>query len=331
MYEEHLFISHMACRKSRRLDVCPILGPSAQLPTSDIPTNRDVLAYLLLLEESDAKKEESYKILFTKIEEIHRKINSNIEIITRKSFERKVHNLEKDYCNIRDKKKVDKQRFLNNLDRIFDVIHCRCVIKSCEEWNCSGCSQKAHIKCKCDPKKYKAIPKIELNYIRDQRARFKRPGQSQIQNLDVKTTHSMREKAHKKQVEGTPTSSSETTSIVTLDIVSGEPNESSSQESSDTSDIEYRDNSEIRSRKPPARKIYEPTKLKITAQEAERYGVSNRAAAAICTAILIDLGIIKTVEDYNLIITKDKIQRAKDRLRNENIEKAENASPSIFW
>ena len=104
MYEEHLFISHMACRKSRRLDVCPILGPSAQLPTSDILTNRDVLAYLLLLEESDAKKEKSCEILFTKIEEIHRKINSNIEIITRKSFERKVHNLEKDYCNIRDEK-----------------------------------------------------------------------------------------------------------------------------------------------------------------------------------------------------------------------------------
>ena len=244
----------MDCRKSRRLDECPILGPSAELPPSDIPTSRNVLAYLLLLKESGIKDEESIEILFTKIKDIHRRINSDIEIITRKSFERNVNKLKKQYSNIRDKKKVDKQKFFNNLDRIFDVIHCKCVIKTCEEWSCSGCPQKAHIKCKCDPNKYKGIPKIELNYIRDQRARFKRAGESQLGGKDAKTTRSMQEKACKKQVKGSRTSSSDITSTVTQDVVFGEPDELSSQELSDTSDTEYRDDSEVKSTRELAKK-----------------------------------------------------------------------------
>src|ERR1043165_4388376 len=48
--------------------------------------------------------------------------------------------------------------------------------------------------------------------------------------------------------------------------------------------------------------------------EADRYGVSNRAAAAICTATLVDYGII-SLEDQINIVDPHKVWRARLQLR----------------
>ena len=51
------------------------------------------------------------------------------------------------------------------------------------------------------------------------------------------------------------------------------------------------------------------TPIPTVAVEADRYGVSNRAAAAICTATLIDYGII-TPDDRTNIVDQHKVRRA---------------------
>jgi len=52
------------------------------------------------------------------------------------------------------------------------------------------------------------------------------------------------------------------------------------------------------------------------ALEADRYGVSNRATAAISTATLVDYGIINP-EDSNNIIDPNKVWRARQQLRKD--------------
>ena len=52
------------------------------------------------------------------------------------------------------------------------------------------------------------------------------------------------------------------------------------------------------------------------AMTADRYGVSNRATAAIATATLIDFGLI-TPEDQSLVTDKNKVARARQEYRSQ--------------
>ena len=46
-------------------------------------------------------------------------------------------------------KKAEKEGFEDNLDRLFDILKCQCSIVSCQENNCDGCLNGAHIVCHC--------------------------------------------------------------------------------------------------------------------------------------------------------------------------------------
>ena len=56
------------------------------------------------------------------------------------------------------------------------------------------------------------------------------------------------------------------------------------------------------------------------ARECDRYGISDRAAAALGTALLVDLGIV-TDSDKTNVITRDKVRRARGKTREETKEK----------
>lgn len=56
------------------------------------------------------------------------------------------------------------------------------------------------------------------------------------------------------------------------------------------------------------------------AMECDRYGISNRAAAALASALLKDLSV-KDKNDQTLIIDKNKVQRERNRCRNEVLKK----------
>ena len=57
------------------------------------------------------------------------------------------------------------------------------------------------------------------------------------------------------------------------------------------------------------------------ALEADRFDVSNRAAAAISAAALVDFGVV-SVENRTLIIDSNKVWRARQKLR-KNVQKNE--------
>ena len=102
------------------------------------------------------------------VQNMYRKINSNLPIITDESVMRKLDKLHEMYKNVKWGKanKDNEKSFMNSLDRIFDAIHCSCPIKSCKEFGCFGCTNKVHITCKCENLKNK-IPLIELEYVKD--------------------------------------------------------------------------------------------------------------------------------------------------------------------
>lgn len=67
-------------------------------------------------------------------------------------------------------------------------------------------------------------------------------------------------------------------------------------------------------------KWYNIVELFEVAKIADRYGLSDRAAAAISTAALIDFVII-TANDKNFVIDRNKIHRSRLKLRTTQLEK----------
>ena len=62
----------------------------------------------------------------------------------------------------------DKNRFADKLDRLVDILNCKCPIFLCSESRCeSDCVKDAHIECEC--KRDEKIPVLELQFIRAQR------------------------------------------------------------------------------------------------------------------------------------------------------------------
>lgn len=66
-------------------------------------------------------------------------------------------------------------------------------------------------------------------------------------------------------------------------------------------------------------KHYNKVDLCEVSKAADRYGVSDRAAAAIATATLIDFGII-TAQDRQFIIDRNKIRRNREKIRAEQMK-----------
>ena len=57
-------------------------------------------------------------------------------------------------------------------------------------------------------------------------------------------------------------------------------------------------------------------RLEHVAREADRYGLSDRAAAKTCTAILCDIGLV-TDTGQTMIIDKNKVMRKRNVFRNK--------------
>ena len=131
----------------------------------------------------------------------------------------------------------------------------------------------------------KSLVVWELEYVKDQRDRVNHPGLFQISPLDRSTTESMNRKIYREQMKGSRAHPEPTVQVPVIDEeILGE----SSDSDSDKSIEEYF--------KPVAKPIkpmkdWRRTKLTLTANEAEHFGISNRGAAAVATAFLMDTGV----------------------------------------
>ena len=61
----------------------------------------------------------------------------------------------------------DKERFTEKLDKLVDILNCKCKIFLCSEFHCEeDCVAQAHIQCTC--KKEQKIPVLDLAFIKAQ-------------------------------------------------------------------------------------------------------------------------------------------------------------------
>lgn len=219
----------------------------------------------------------------------------------------------------RDKEKENFKKRVEDFKQksllLFDVSACKCKITlNC---NCQKaievCKCPVSIVCSCE--KAKKIPIIELKFLYLQRNH----GMGKIGSVDVKETKKQTQRYKRKYVEHKKTHStidalSQPSCSKHSDIETLIPQEVLSDSSADIEDDNDKDfqvpKSEIES--PWQMRI----KLKNTALTSDRFGLSDRATAAIASSVLQDFGIVTDV-DHTKVIDKNKLRREKSVNRSE--------------
>jgi len=159
-------------------------GGSSELNETRPPTWRDVIKYFYFLKSScEVSLNEMVKNISNKLIEIWTSISSSLPLIEIKSVEVKLKRLLSDIQKINANQMKPKASLVQNLDKIFDIAKCQCLLLSypchhrlvrCTIVNCS----MEHIVCTCPPES--KVPNEERIYLRDQRERNGNLGRYQM-------------------------------------------------------------------------------------------------------------------------------------------------------
>lgn len=304
-------------KTTKRLSVCPILGKPKPLSHSVLPTYKDVLLACMEETSNSAKNvpfsEISHRVA-RQIEELYCKASiptvSHERIVKLiKDFHDKYFTLKKSFSRDKDKpnfkKKLDK--FVSETNtKLFDVAFCKCVM----HFTCScgkkpiSCNCKIVMECRCD--KAKKIPSIEREFLYDQRNMRLR----YIGALDRVETNKIVKRNQRLQICKKP------------EIDDPDVNLSKTDNTVDTSQdsLSKKDEENCDSLPSTSQMRF---KLPATALMSDRYGISDRATAAIASSVLQDLGLINEV-DLSLVIDKSKIRREKHKVR-ESLQTKDNS------
>lgn len=285
--------------KTRKASRCCIFGNIEELKGNMLPTYKDVMKFYNFVRyqlkiKMDTQKEPAIsdvaEIVAVRIETIWHK--ASIATVSHKriiqlirAYHSKCKHLIKSWKRLPvDKKEV----FQTNSNKLFDVSSCKC---------------KEFLQCNC-PKKTK-VPKEEQSFLADQRTDRKMV----IGNIDVSETKKLEKRNDRsKKLERyytSVTNGEQPKKIVEpfppSDVTSDEPKYAA----------EIVDNLELCSSKPEVPKKKSNFCLPSLSKTCDRYGVSDRAAAAIASAVLHD--IKSDVE----IIDRSKLRRERSKSRKE--------------
>ncbi|CAH1107402.1 unnamed protein product [Psylliodes chrysocephalus] len=267
-------------RYTRQGIECPLIGAPANFKGNLLPSKADVLKCYLWtrynLKPPNSGKEPTFfeisLVLSDKILRLWQK--ASISTVTRKHVSQLIKTHHDKYLKLlrfpKSKKnnsyKISVQKFQIENTRLFDISACKCDIFE---------------QCSCD--KEKKIPKNEWDFLLYQRG----PRKMIIGNIDVKETSKLINKAsrmdkfmQRKELE----QSVQRASNINLsrkqkpetDIKIDHELPSTSYDSINT-DMQCTQNY---------------VKLSTLAKVCDRYGLSDRSAAAVATAVLHDLGIV---------------------------------------
>ena len=303
--------------KTRKDSSCPIFGcaKDISITTLQLPTYEDVMkcfqSIRIEMKGCGSKEPTSASIadnVALKVEHVWTR--ASIPVLSHQrivklilDYNIKYQNLIKPLKSRKSQTLLDKiTAFGNSSKRLFDICACKCL--SLEV-------------CGCD--KARKIPKIEWNFIKDQR----NERLMVISSVDKVVTKQLEKKIERKAKEckkiidvqeGVPGTSG--TSIFEISPLKSEKSEVSSENSSD-------DEFQCPIFKKP--KILETSKaqmrlsLPYTAKAADLTGASNRNVAKIVNAVLQDLKIISK-EQPEKVVDKNKIRREVHKNRKRLTE-----------
>ena len=269
-------------------------GPLSELPLTELPTRIQVAQYFLFMKESKyANNKDVIPELAQTI--IHRWNRAGIPKQSLKNVKTKLSRLmEEGSRSSKQGKDTEKTRkFEDSLNSLFDIAGCQCEDMS---------------KCTCD--KEMKVPQRERDFLTDQRS----TRLMQIAGVDKKVTAMMARKTSRQErmaerEEGEKRRKLEAEHTVSsASVIDSDREDSHSGDKcvvDEWSDVTLQEENITDMNVMPI-----PT----VALEADRYGVSNRAAAAICTVTLIDYGIV-TADDRTNIVDHHKVWRARQKGR----------------
>ena len=171
-----------------------VVGPSKPLPLSDLPTLRDSLAFVGLLEEEGRKVDFALMLeVVGEIEKIYARASTSLTLLKKHSIANKLWRARQKQLYFQQSHTHDDKRiaFEKKLDLIFEVLVCQCPMTEDE--------MGIQIMCSC-PLEVK-IPKDELPFIFAQRNRSSSLPTLQIGRLDLPKTKIMKKKEERKQHE----------------------------------------------------------------------------------------------------------------------------------
>lgn len=325
---------------------CPIFGHPRELLQTNLPTYEDVLRCCFEERFQLAIKLNNTKVSFSivknsvakKVKHIFEK--ASIPTVSDYRIVQLIDAYYEKYCKLRKsyrrdnakpdfKKKIDE--FKNQATKLFDVSACKCVMHV----NCS-CNKKPElcecpIQINCTCKKPNKISVIEQRFIYLQREY----GLGKIGSLDQKETTKLKNKFERnikilKRTESRPKEEKMVESD-DYDLDETQPQPSSTdiirvvQTYDDNYEFDqYKPSTSLNKKSPWQMRI----KLKTTALHCDRYGVSDRAAAAIATSVLEDIGLV-TETDTSKVVDRYKIRREKSRNRSNLQAKIQQDSNNV--
>lgn len=295
---------------TRRSEVdCFILGAPSKLKNSVLPTYLQVLRYIVhvrytLLSAGTAKQPAISKV-FAIVSKDVKKIWESASIPTVSTL-RVIQLLTKEYNEYLKLKRWPEKKRNTNFDvrvqtfqnritsGLFDIAACKCkLLTSC------CCSQT------------NKVPPKEQDFLNDQRTDRKMI----IGTVDLVETRKLQKRASRilkrQQTLQTETSiavqpepPTRRQLIKTIPPPVSEETPMSNEPS--TSGLSRCKNNKI--------------PIPVLATMCDRYGISDRSAAAVATAVLQDFGLV-TSKDKSLVIDKNKVRRARETVRHDMQEK----------
>ena len=146
-------------KTSHRSAVSPIVGPSIEeLPPGDLSTLRNVLANAIWLKESTNQTNNNFtnQMLGEKMVPIILQSYKRVNLLTLYQYKSIYNKFIKEWnefkksCRTSSKKGKKKILFDSRLDKLFDIIKCKCDIQKCFDAGYDGCKFQAHVViCKC--------------------------------------------------------------------------------------------------------------------------------------------------------------------------------------
>ncbi len=207
---------------------------------------------------------------------------------------------------------VAVQLFQKDGKELFDVAACKCDFAQC----------------KCD--KIHRIPVIEQPFLDDQRnLRLMCIG-----SVDTLATRAIRRRIIVKSKESSRAAAEKKTSASVS--AQCEVNESSSSEIETSDSDNQLPPNKVHCRNQPvgcSTSTFSPTpqnrlRLPSLARISDRYGVSDRAAAALASSVLEDVGLIQS-KDKSMVVDRSKLRRERNRTRDQMVKQSQSHVTSL--
>ena len=331
--------AHAKTRNKIASHLSSLVGTGREFIPSELPTHRDLLRYGILCRELAEENRRNYTVnelvrdMIPPLLAQWQKANSQFKYPVINHEERlfsKVKKLWDDAvkASLGKGKLVEKQRFISKLDKLVDILNCKCPIKLCTELGCvkegeDRCKKDAHAECNCE-REFK-IPQLELAFVRAQRVKEGSAGSLHIGGSDIRESRRQMEALKNKEKEKTAKEKA-------ADKRKNQSEEAARREQeacefmNDGGDVltQDRDRDEEFNLVPPPEaattvlptRKYNTMEIPNTALASMRHHTGLRETAEIATAALIDAGVI-TEEDTNLVIDHNKVKRAQEKLTKE--------------